>query len=248
MLGNRLHKVSRFSLYAGLSLSFFAVLFIIGSGPGHRFFNLELKTSLQLFALAGYQAVAAIFFLIAASLCLKIAGQRNLYKWTALGLIMSLPIATSAIRMKRVAGRVPRIHDITTDFSDPPQFVRLLPVREKCPNGARYGGAAVFEQQLQNYPHIFTVEIAEPMELIFEKSLKFAKEFGWEIVDSDISTGRIEATDTSFWFGFKDDVVIRLRKKDGGVKLDLRSASREGISDLGVNAKRIHKSFQKFIP
>jgi uncharacterized protein (DUF1499 family) len=63
---------------------------------------------------------------------------------------------------------------------------------------------------------------------------------GWEIAEADAAAGRIEATDTTFWFGFKDDVVIRIRPaEDGGSIVDIRSKSRVGMSDVGANAARI---------
>lgn len=62
---------------------------------------------------------------------------------------------------------------------------------------------------------------------------------GWNIVLVDPEEGRIEATETSFWYGFKDDILIRVRPDEAGVRIDVRSASRVGLSDLGVNAKRV---------
>jgi uncharacterized protein (DUF1499 family) len=62
---------------------------------------------------------------------------------------------------------------------------------------------------------------------------------GWEIVAADPATGRIEATATTFWYGFKDDVVVRVGAGNGGSVIDVRSKSRVGRSDLGANASRI---------
>ena len=62
---------------------------------------------------------------------------------------------------------------------------------------------------------------------------------GWEIVASDPKSLRIEATDTTPWFGFKDDVVVRLANSPSGSKIDVRSVSRVGKSDVGTNARRI---------
>ncbi|MEX2241047.1 MAG: DUF1499 domain-containing protein [Burkholderiales bacterium] len=62
---------------------------------------------------------------------------------------------------------------------------------------------------------------------------------GWEIVATDAAAGRIEATDTTFWFGFKDDVVIRVEGDGAGSRVDVRSVSRVGVGDVGANAKRI---------
>ena len=62
---------------------------------------------------------------------------------------------------------------------------------------------------------------------------------GWEIVASELAEGRIEATATTFWFGFKDDVVVRVTPTDSGSRIDVRSVSRVGRSDVGANAERI---------
>jgi uncharacterized protein (DUF1499 family) len=62
---------------------------------------------------------------------------------------------------------------------------------------------------------------------------------GWEIVAADSAAMRIEATATTRWFGFKDDVVVRIQPADSGSRIDVRSVSRVGRSDVGTNAKRI---------
>jgi uncharacterized protein (DUF1499 family) len=62
---------------------------------------------------------------------------------------------------------------------------------------------------------------------------------GWDVVAEAQADGRIEATDTTFWFGFKDDIVIRIRETATGSRLDIRSESRIGLSDIGVNARRV---------
>jgi len=64
---------------------------------------------------------------------------------------------------------------------------------------------------------------------------------GGELVASDPVAGRIEATDTTFWFGFKDDIVVRVAPAPGGSRVDVRSTSRVGLSDVGTNAARIRK-------
>jgi len=79
----------------------------------------------------------------------------------------------------------------------------------------------------------------------FDRALQTAREMGWTVVDSNSGEGRIEATDTTFWFGFKDDIVIRITPADQGSRIDLRSVSRVGRSDVGTNAKRIRKYLKK---
>ena len=67
---------------------------------------------------------------------------------------------------------------------------------------------------------------------------------GWELVDEEAAAGRIEATATTFWFGFEDDVVVRIRPADGGSRVDVRSVSRVGRGDVGANARRIRAYVQ----
>ena len=80
----------------------------------------------------------------------------------------------------------------------------------------------------------------------FDRVLVVAKTLGWEIVNSDRRSGIVESTATTFWFGFKDDVVIRIREENGGTLIDLRSVSRVGMSDLGANAERIARFLAEF--
>ncbi|HEU0306092.1 MAG TPA: DUF1499 domain-containing protein, partial [Lysobacter sp.] len=71
-----------------------------------------------------------------------------------------------------------------------------------------------------------------------------ARDMGWELVAADATAGRIEATDTTLWFGFKDDIVVRVEAEGSGSRIDVRSLSRVGKSDVGTNAKRIHAYLQ----
>jgi uncharacterized protein (DUF1499 family) len=79
----------------------------------------------------------------------------------------------------------------------------------------------------------------------FEKALSAADKMCWKIVESNPAEGRIEATDTTFWFGFKDDIVVRITPTADGSRIDVRSVSRVGRSDVGTNARRIEKYIRK---
>jgi uncharacterized protein (DUF1499 family) len=78
--------------------------------------------------------------------------------------------------------------------------------------------------------------------------MEVATALGWEIVAASEDDGRFEATDTTFWFGFKDDVVVRIRPEGDGSRIDLRSVSRVGVGDLGANAARIKRFVQRIEP
>jgi hypothetical protein len=151
--------------------------------------------------------------------------------------------------MKNAAAGVPPIHDITTDTEDPPSFVEVLPLRDQthARNTASYDRAHsgarainVPEAQHKAYPDIKTLvfEGKSPADT-YKRALDAAKKSGWTIVADRPEEGRIEAWDKTFWFGFIDDVVIRVVATDTGSKLDIRSLSRVGGSDVGKNAQRI---------
>ena len=79
-----------------------------------------------------------------------------------------------------------------------------------------------------------------------ERAAALAAAQGWEVVDVNPEQGTVEATATTFWFGFKDDVVVRVRPEGSGSKVDVRSISRVGLSDLGANAARIEAFLGEF--
>lgn len=138
---------------------------------------------------------------------------------------------------------LPRIHDITTDTDNPPQFVALRALREKSPNGPEYGGEKIAQQQKAGYPDIQPLMLGEPPARAFERALAAARSMGWDIAAASAADGRIEATATTRWLRFKDDVVIRITPSATGSRIDVRSKSRLGRSDLGTNAKRIRTYF-----
>jgi uncharacterized protein (DUF1499 family) len=145
-------------------------------------------------------------------------------------LLLGAASAAVPLEYLRRLKTLPLIHDITTDIETPPQ----IPAYE-------YEGAHIGELQRIAYPDIRPLEIALPPAQAFARALGLAQEFGWEIVAADQSAGRIEAVATTRWFGFKDDVVIRVASTGSGSRIDVRSRSRVGRGDIGTNAKRIQE-------
>jgi len=141
----------------------------------------------------------------------------------------------------QLAKRLPPIHDITTDTGNPPKFAAILALRKKASNPPDYGGPAIAAQQHTAYPDIKPPMLGVPPGDAFDKALAVARKMGWNIVDANKAAGRIEAVATTFWFGFRDDIVIRVEKSGLGSRVDIRSVSRVGISDIGTNAERIRK-------
>ena len=92
-------------------------------------------------------------------------------------------------------------------------------------------------QQREAYPDLAPVDYPIAPEAAFETALAVAQDMGWDVVAADQAAGRIEASDRTFWFGFVDDVVIRVRPTDAGSRVDVRSVSRVGVSDVGKTAR-----------
>lgn len=135
----------------------------------------------------------------------------------------------------------PPIHDITTDTINPPKFVSVLAERiaTDAPNSADYD-PAIAKQQKDGYPDLVPLDLPIPTSLAFRSALEAVYSMGWRLVAAVPEEGRIEAVDMTFWSGFVDDIVIRVTPH--GVnesRIDVRSLSRVGGSDLGKNAARI---------
>ena len=100
--------------------------------------------------------------------------------------------------------------------------------------------------QVNAYPNIRPLILPDSPNVAFGKALASAEAMGWQIAYSDEATGRIDATATTFWYGFKDDVAIRIRPSEGGGSVvDARSISRVGGSDIGANAARLEGFLDK---
>ena len=138
-------------------------------------------------------------------------------------------------------GTVPRIHDITTDTASPPTFsAAVLSAR-----AAEKGNSTDYDQkvaalQKQGYPDLAPVKTGLPPDQAFARALGAAQGMsGWTIVTNDAASGRIEAYQRTTFMGFTDDIVVRVAADGAGSRIDVRSESRQGQSDFGVNAKRV---------
>jgi uncharacterized protein (DUF1499 family) len=141
----------------------------------------------------------------------------------------------------RTRSTVPRIHDITTDTENPPAFAAVLPARAaENAASAVYEGPDLAKLQKAAYPDVTPLKVRWPNGEAFEQALEVARAMpGWTIIASDPSVGHIEASQSSRWFHFVDDIVIRVTADGSGSRIDMRSLSRQGRSDFGVNAARI---------
>jgi uncharacterized protein (DUF1499 family) len=224
-----------------LALAAIAVVLLavgpVGWRAGWWHFRFALLT---LMPWAAYFGIAA---LVVSVLTLLLGRARIQWRGIAIAVVafvVGALIAYVPWHYDQIRQTVPPIHDITTDPDNPPDFVAVAPLRKaEGINPVAYEGAKIAEQQKRAYPDIAPLTVAAAPDAAFNESLDTAKRMGWTIVSSDPAAGRIEASDTSRWFGFTDDIVIRVAGTGSGSRIDVRSSSRLGRSDFGVNAERI---------
>ncbi len=163
--------------------------------------------------------------------------------------LTALPLSVLSANIIK-ARTVPFIHDITTDTQNPPQFIAAVTDRIEGDHPVEYAGEEVAQQQLAGYPNLTSLELAEPIEAVVTQAQEVAVAMGWDVLAVNINEPpfTIEAVDKSLLFGFKDDIVVRLQAfttpeqnvdVPAKTRVDVRSMSRVGKSDLGANAARI---------
>lgn len=233
--------LSRSALVLALGCAVTAMLAGFGSRMGWWHF----RTGFQILTWAAYGGLASAFLGFVGGLAGLWRGPRREALVGLIALLLGLVVVGTPWQMKRTAQRVPPIHDITTDTHDPPRFVDIVPLRKYTPNSADYGGPDIAAQQQAAYPDIQSVTLRMPSQQAFTEAVKAAEAMGWDIVAVNPEEGRIEATDTTFWFGFKDDIVIRIQARGDESRVDIRSVSRVGKSDVGTNAHRIRAYVRK---
>ncbi len=220
-----------------LALAGLAVVILMLSGPGARFGVWDFRFGFQLMRWAVYLAGAS------AAIALIMLFFKQQRRTSKLALISALVLAGLTVYVPwsqlQQARSLPRIHDISTDLVDVPPFVEIAPLRADAPNPVAYPGPEVAEQQQEAYPDIQTYRSSADAQTVFEASVAVAESMGWVVVSASEPEGRIEASDTTFWYGFIDDVVIRIRSDGDQTLVDVRSKSRVGLSDVGKNAQRI---------
>lgn len=217
-----------------------AVALLLGAGPGHRFGLWHFRVSFDLMRWAAYLGLgAAIAAVVVAALRVR---QRRPIVWCLIAVVLGLTSAWVPWQQLRAARSVPPIHDITTDTADPPAFVALPVHRPADANPLDYGGPELAAQQRAAYPDVAPLDLPVPLRDAWARAVAAAHVMGWRIVAEDPEAGHLKATATTFWFGFVDDVVVRVRALEGGgSRVDVRSVSRIGKSDLGANAGRIKR-------
>ena len=218
-------------------VSLLAFLLVVLTGPLYKYDIIELSTVFTGFKYGIFTAVAALVLL-----ALQIIFKRNTLTLASAAIAVALSAVALGVPLSMLSkGKsVPPIHDISTDLINPPEFVAIAPLRADAPNPIAYAGEAAAAQQRQGYPELKTLSYLQSKAELVNAVEQAATNLGWELANTDTSEGVVEATDTTMWFGFKDDVVVRITDIGNKRLVDIRSKSRVGGSDLGKNAERIH--------
>ena len=156
-----------------------------------------------------------------------------------LGIIVGAGSAYVPWKFAQMGHDIPPVNDITTDTANPPPFEAVMPLRQAA-NAQPVTYSADFPaMQKQAFPDIAPQHLEKSVDQAFAQALGAVGEMGWRIVAADPERGRIEATDTTFWYGFTDDIVVRVSADGNGARIDMRSKSRIGRGDFGTNARRV---------
>ena len=240
-LSNALSSIS----YLGLFISSACALAAVASGLGHRWDLWHFSTGFQIFKAASITSLISVAVSMAGGLFALRDASKLKTLAAAVGITLGFTVAGFLHAHMQISRRVPKIHDITTDTQNPPAFQANLLLRKGAKNPPSYEGIRIARLQKKMYPDIKPLIFRDPKEEIFKRALAAARAMGWRVVSSKPTEGRIEAYDTTFWYGFIDDIVIRITSNNGMTRLDIRSKSRVGVGDIGANARRIRTFFEK---
>lgn len=228
------------SALAGFWLGLIALLVLGISGPGYRMHWWGLKPAL-------FRLIPAALFLGLAAIIISLIGLFIASRKVPalIGLVLGM-VAAGLPAKNIVTAKHSPIHDVSTDTANPPQFSAVLPARAAVPNGnSTEYDAKTAELQRETYPDIAPLHLNVPASQAFERALAVARSMGWNVAASDPAQARLEATATTYWFGFKDDIVVRITPENDGSRVDVRSLSRIGKSDVGANARRVREYLAK---
>lgn len=218
-------------------VSVIAFLLVILPGPLYKFNIVDLSVAFTGFRLSVFVGAAALILLLIQFIFIR---KTMTLIYSGLAFVFAIIAIAMPLNMMTKAKSVPAIHDISTDLVNPPKYVAIVPLRANASNPVTYAGEKIATQQRKAYPELTTLNFAQSKIKLEDAIQQAIKKLGWELVNTNTELGIIEATDTSTWFGFKDDIVVRIKDEGTQRFVDIRSKSRVGISDLGKNAERIH--------
>jgi uncharacterized protein (DUF1499 family) len=228
------HRLARMAFI----LACVGAVIVAASGPLHRFLGLDIEAAIAVFRYGFYVAVAGATLGLATILPTRPGDRRRGFVAAFLGIVIGVAASWVPLRWFLQAQSLPAINDITTDLGSPPPLVATLPLRHGATNPPAYPASSAPLQKAA-FPDIEALVLSASPEEAFRRADQVATAMGWDIVARAPAEGRLEAVATSKWFGFRDDIVIRIRAQGTGSRIDIRSKSRIGEADLGGNVERV---------
>ncbi|MEO8141719.1 MAG: DUF1499 domain-containing protein [Sphingomicrobium sp.] len=226
-----------------------ALIAAVGSGAGWWPFG----TGFMILRYAFYAALGGGVLAIVAYFIARRGGVRT-GRLNLAAFVIAAAFGVYLMNQIATARSVPAIHDATTDLVDVPIF-EILAIRtdnlEDVPDNGRPELAALDPESRwkaihrEAYGDLRSLRLPLTVAEATRRAEALARDRGWQVARADQQAGIVEATATTLFFRFKDDVAVRVRpdpERPGGSIVDMRSISRVGGSDVGVNAARI-KSF-----
>ncbi|MDB5596699.1 MAG: hypothetical protein JWM36_3660 [Hyphomicrobiales bacterium] len=211
-----------------------------------RVHAIDAPAGLAVFAAAMLVACVAVLLAITALVVIWRTGRRGTGVALATMFLAALLLGFPAY-LAAQAVRLPLLNDVSTDLIDPPDFSRSS-VALAARNGHASGELPTEwrEAQRRAYPDLQPIVLDLEIQDAWGLVLNAVGAMRWKIVDraapgGRLGLGRIDAVDVSMILGFPDDIAIRLRPLAGQTRIDIRSASRYGRHDFGVNARRVRK-------
>jgi uncharacterized protein (DUF1499 family) len=171
------------------------------------------------------------------------AGRNRAVMATVISALIALPVFVALFS----SAKYPAINDITTDFDNSPEFVYAQQLQNPPNRDLTYNKAKYAAKQLAGYGPIGPIKERLDPAAAFARVTEVAKAIpAWKITYSDPATHTLEAVATSKLWHFHDDVVIQIRPTpDGASLIEMRSKSRDGVGDFGVNANRIRHFYDR---
>lgn len=196
------------------------------------------STGLTLLRWSVYLGIAGLLASLVATVLSSTSGGWGIRRAVGCLLVLSVFLALPLSHWWS-ARTLPVLNDVTTDVADPPSFREAPDLREPDQNSVEPPEQEELQQQLTVYSGVRPLRLEADPRRVFDRVAYTTRVLGWEVVNEDPEEGILEAVDRTFWFGFTDDVVVRIRDLNGGSRIDVRSSSRVGRHDLGRNARRI---------
>ncbi|MGF1604698.1 MAG: DUF1499 domain-containing protein [Rhodothalassiaceae bacterium] len=245
-------RLFRWFCYVSAVAGLLGGLLALIAGPLHAGGTVDFAAAAQIITVgAGISVVAVLLGLVGTTAAALSRLSRSAILFGLIGIVAGGAVVLSVQQLLNQASGNP-LHDVTTDLDRPPRPEALAARDYAGPNDR--AAAAAFphpdwrRQHADLYPDLTTARYALSVEEALARARAVAEAMGWQIVAADRTEdgARLEAVATTGWFGFKDNVIVRIEERDTGISLDARSVSRIGVSDLGANARRLRRFLARF--